>query len=110
MEQRTDTAPSAAFTPGPWAARDGYVYAAGYRLIRLDSSTLGTSTAIRDANARLIAAAPALYEALGSVVAAWDALPTGHYAPATVADWLSAVMGPAIARVRAALRQADGAS
>lgn len=56
---------TAKHTPGPWAVISGEVCAAGYGAIaHCDRDNRNTKPVERDANARLIAAAPDLLEAL----------------------------------------------
>lgn len=65
-------------TPGPWVYDSGCVYAEyvdgprcgeRVRLALMDREEHGTAPWERDANARLMAAAPALYAALDNLVA-----------------------------------------
>ncbi len=57
------------YTPGPWAVISGEVCAAGYGPIaHCDRENRNTKPVERDANARLISAAPELLEALEAVM------------------------------------------
>jgi hypothetical protein len=59
----TASVPSAAFTPGPWQARKKLVHVEGKGTVALVHNPWNNEGE-REANARLIAAAPELYEAL----------------------------------------------
>lgn len=66
-----------AHTPGPWAhhPEDNIIAAPdGRGLIEWQARSVHVSIEERDANARLIAAAPELLEALKGALAAWDRL------------------------------------
>lgn len=64
------------FTPGPWHVASGSVYVnrvpagvEGICIAHMDRDEPATRPTERDANARLIAAAPSLYEALDALLA-----------------------------------------
>jgi hypothetical protein len=71
-----EAVPSAAFTPGPWSLEAGFLVATGpngikFPLLQLDDPSREAGWCVcdpeqRQPNARLIAAAPDLYEALRS--------------------------------------------
>lgn len=92
-------------TPGPWKILDT-TRCNGYEIFRIGGNNAGGSWAEsitsgdRDANARLIAAAPELLEAL---LAAIPELPT-HDHPDGLADYEC----PALRKARAAIAKATG--
>lgn len=68
-------------TPGPWVCHSGMVWtgvtehdAREYPIARMDRDTPHTSPTDRDANARLIAAAPDMLEALERIISEMDAI------------------------------------
>ncbi len=61
---KTGNSPIVLHTPGPWTADDGCIYASGTPVALAYSTTVSAQES--DANARLIASAPAL---LGAMVA-----------------------------------------
>ena len=66
----------ATFTPGPWVAMGKAVYTESDNPAREilwgGHNTRSASDEEKKANARLIAAAPAMYEALANLVADWE--------------------------------------
>lgn len=63
------------YTPGPWVKKGLDWYGSnGERVLMSDGPSFGSKTHFKDAeaNARLIAAAPELLEALEGVLKAWD--------------------------------------
>lgn len=58
------TSPEATHTPGPWTYQYGAVYAGEVRIGLADREEARTMPTERDSNVRLMAAAPALLEAL----------------------------------------------
>lgn len=85
-------------TPGPWVCHSGMVWKPdgsedGIPIAHMDRSTPATRPTERDANARLIAAAPEMYEALRAIVAETDNL--------------AEIVLP-IDRARAAIRKVEG--
>lgn len=106
------TVPGANFTPGPWEAKGRSV------VIPLDSHSHVSAEAYCGTveNARLIAAAPELLEALAGIVASWDRrtfererhsthpdLPEGYWTPAA-----AMVDAEFIANARSAIAKALG--
>lgn len=106
-----------AHTPGPWAVDGGCIIgpSGGYHIVcfgheyddygGISAPYLGPSERESqarddeaDANARLIAASPALYDALSAIVRAWD----GPIAQQEVA------VAKCIQAARMALKQAEG--
>lgn len=103
-----------AWTPGPWqlgGTANGYQRkiwpptdrTGGYMIMIADCDSHGARTSVQDdANTRLIAAAPALYEALQALIEA-----TAAYADLTTADAATA-RKIAKRQARVALAAADG--
>lgn len=84
-----------AHTPGRWEVRNGSVYTTtGTPIAHMDRRTFDTSPVERDANARLIAAAPDLLGSALAVLGVWDA------------DGNAAEIAAAISYLRAATRKA----
>jgi hypothetical protein len=83
----------ATFTPGPWLAMGKAVYTESDNPTREilwgGHNTRSASDEEKRANARLIAAAPEMYEALANLVADWErcirAIPHDHEARAVLA-------------------------
>jgi hypothetical protein len=63
----TEAEPSAAFTPGPWEVRGGTIFRVGQQALSVAIITKWQPE--HKANARLIAAAPELFEALKQLYA-----------------------------------------
>jgi hypothetical protein len=80
-------------TSGPWAHQNGKVYGDGLLVATLDPPQLEEEVAMKEADARLIAAAPAMLEALQGMVDEFQD-----------AEWRSA----AISTARAAIAKATG--
>ena len=55
-------------SPGPWELRDGKVYGGGVLVATLDPAMIEEEVAMKEADARLIAAAPDLLIALSALV------------------------------------------
>ncbi len=81
------------YTPGPWKVRRSH-YSDSYRYVQIGKEREYTTLDLLAADARLISAAPDLYEALKEIV---DATETGW-------DHLDATF----TRARAALKKARG--
>ena len=96
-------------TPGPWRVEFGCVYRVGLRgygpdgdemsrIALMDRDNPLTIPTERDANARLIAAAPELLKAGKCVIAAWlEATPGGNIAE----------ISPLLGKLRAAIAKAE---
>jgi hypothetical protein len=61
-----------------------------------------------EANARLIAAAPELLEALKAFFAAWDMLPNGVYDKEVIEHWIETELSDKVRLMRAAIAKAEG--
>lgn len=108
---RNEAAPSASFTPGPWSYTLGDVMRVTTRdnnavcgVHRIGRHSGGGDPEVWAANARLIASAPDLYEALKLAEAGLDFF-IRHAEPRLPASG-NAVNHDALARIRAALAKA----
>lgn len=98
-------------TPGPWTAERCDT---GMEILDMNQESVAVAchygdpySSIREeANAKLIAAAPELLEALEEILSAWEKLPEGHYPPAIVQNWLAQDVQPAMDTVRTAIAKA----
>ncbi len=100
--------PAPAFTPGPWRltepqAPDYYatIHGDGGKVLVAEAET---AFGARDANARLIAAAPELYAALHNAERLIDACMDRNSAPSPDSPWLRELLD----ETRAALARASG--
>jgi len=87
-------------TPGPWTIYQHPLTPepSSFDIFGLrDGEEVDIAENVTAANAALIAAAPALYEALKGIVADFDRLPTGDY-----------LLNALLDKARAALASADG--
>lgn len=95
------------YTLGPWQVISGAVYTADPRytdeeqvsIARMDRDTQDTLPCERDANARLIAAAPELLDALKAIVAD-DRLMENFRSPSSVTRYLIEQAREAIAKAQ----------
>ena len=88
-------------TPGPWDVSSGMVWHEGTPIARMDRETPDTTPVERDCNARLIAAAPELLEAV-------DLLLDGLVPTATLDGFISPESERAINAAHKAIAKATG--
>lgn len=96
-------------TPGPWGfdLEDNWVYSFrenGTQMLVAQARSISVTTEVRDANARLIAAAPDLLTALQAATEALDILRRGYGCE------VSGLCYPALNDCRAAIAKATGGS
>jgi hypothetical protein len=100
-------------TPGPWeyvSEDDGhsiYDCDCGFHIARV---TDGLPPGVTEANARLIAAAPEMYEALECIAQIHDGNPSDAMADMPPLDYARHMLGVARREARAALAKAEGTS
>ena len=98
----TKTQQTGQHTPGPWIADGTTVMTSDG--IYLHVATTHFLTDRPEANARLIAAAPEMYEGIGDFLAAYDRARIGDWDHGKLIDWL----GEQVARLRFVYAKAEG--